>query len=449
MFSARTPTGNELPDSGKAPPMNDTPRILIISDSDIRGTTLADWRDMGTLNPADFDLAILEMTSLVFAAQGALASPVVNDWPRFFDQLNRVRERLIRLLASGGTVVALLPTGRVANAGSSYFDVGHVLPFEVTSDFASGTTLNFDNAGWAKYFARVAPWEFSLRVEETAPFNGRLPTWLGALSLTNADGMWADVTALATNRAGEMLGLAVEFHDPTRTIGPLFVVPNPADGDTKAAIELILEEVLGVVVALPAPDWAESVQLTGLVKIDDCIDLLNQQARQVEADIASLRVEREKLTRWLGLIYETGQPLQDLCEEAYMMLGATTRPSEVSDEFVVIHDGAEMLIEVKGVGKSASKAHVGQLLVDSTKHDPEFDRIGLVVNAWRDLPLEERDTSSKSWFPQNVVEQAMPAGMLLVRTDTLLEATIRVVNGADGQQILDKMFASAPGVWIL
>jgi len=97
-----------------------------------------------------------------------------------------------------------------------------------------------------------------------------------------------------------------------------------------------------------------------------------------------------------------------------------------------------------------AKAIISQVVFDSGKRDEEnqFARVALVVNAWRDISLGERGTNDKPWFPSNIDEMARPAGVVLIRTDVLLEALRHHWANNDGIDILRNML-SATGTFEL
>lgn len=105
-------------------------------------------------------------------------------------------------------------------------------------------------------------------------------------------------------------------------------------------------------------------------------------------------------------------------------------------------DSKEMLVEIKGVGKSATKGHLGQLLTDAEQRPQKFDKLALIVNAWKELPLEERGTNDKPWYPDNVIRMAEAAEVVLVSTQELLEALREHWASGHGLEIVRKMLAT-------
>lgn len=264
----------------------------------------------------------------------------------------------------------------------------------------------------------------------------------------------AQVLAIAENRADEPMGARVDlrFESAGSVVqqGSINLVPVPNPGDEEEAINLWLEDTYGLTFSTTTPDWANDIAIPGLENIETELTEVQKKIKDLEsAQEASLKVKENKV-QWRALVYETGGALQTLCEKAFQELGAETRPSDVSDEFIVIVDQKEMLIEVKGVGKSASKAHLGQVVVDADQRgeDDRFARVALVVNAWKGLPLPERDTKDRPWFPANVDEMARPAGVVLIRTDVLLEALRRHWSNDDGLDTMRKMML-ATGIFAL
>ena len=85
---------------------------------------------------------------------------------------------------------------------------------------------------------------------------------------------------------------------------------------------------------------------------------------------------------------------------------------------------------------------------DQRGEDDQFARVALVVNAWKGLPLPERDTKDHPWVPANGDEMARPAGVVLIRTDVLLEALRRHWSNDDGLDTMRKMML-ATGIFAL
>jgi hypothetical protein len=150
-----------------------------------------------------------------------------------------------------------------------------------------------------------------------------------------------------------------------------------------------------------------------------------------------------ELQKYKELLYETGLPLQKVVESTLVKLGATIEPSLVTDEFIMTACNRRILVEVKGNTKSISKSDLGQLITDLGEHlkatGEEIDGI-LIGNAWRLLPIKERNTHNKPIFPQNVVRIAERRNIGLLSTTELFKALCETLGDPSRKKdILDKV----------
>lgn len=102
-----------------------------------------------------------------------------------------------------------------------------------------------------------------------------------------------------------------------------------------------------------------------------------------------------------------------------------------TDEFIINVEGTKILAEVKGNTKSISKSDLGQLITDLGEHlkitGDEIDGI-LIGNAWRLLPIEDRNTPDKPVFPDNVIKIAERRNVSLLSTTDLFRALCEVLK---------------------
>jgi len=104
----------------------------------------------------------------------------------------------------------------------------------------------------------------------------------------------------------------------------------------------------------------------------------------------------------------TGRALELQVKEVLELLGGTvTEPEPGRDDWRVQFPEGQAVVEVKGVTKSAAEKHAAQLekwVANHFEETAEQAKGLLVVNAWRELPLDER------------VEDAFPDQMLRYST---------------------------------
>ena len=426
-------------------------RILTVGSPNIGGCTRVEWARMQDVNPTDFDVVVLDCTSLVD----------IEDGLHFRDEKERDTERarfrgfadrLARLLSSDGTVLIICPRDRVAKwtyvhsegeqPRDDIFDYIGWFPFRIQTEKISGNVLTVKDNAWDIYFSQIARWDFCFNIDgKSLLANNQWTRLIPATPYARAD-----IRPLAVTRADEQIGADIRImfgkteREAGRMRGRALLLPPPTSGDIQNAILNALNAI-GVRVELEPPEWAQSIKIPGLEELASEIKQINVQVENLHQQLETLEKKSNELGRWRGLLFQTGYELQDICEEAFQALGAETKASDVSDEFIVIFDDKEMLVEIKGVAKSASKAHVAQLVIDASKREEdEFHRLALVVNAWRNEPVEQRGSHARPWFPENVIGFAAPGNVALISTLELLRALEGHWSTNVGSDILEKMF---------
>lgn len=418
--------------------------VLFIGIPSIGGIRSLTWSDIRDANPADFDVLVVDCASLLNFID--IEKMPDTDFQKLLGDLDHLSSRVAKLVASNGTAVFICQDRRRPSRLPG-FDCLSWLPIHFDVVPQKGKTLEVLDEGWGRYLSKMRGWDFVFNIGSSAPVWGprvKIP-WEGVLPGWTV--LSASILPIALNRADEMVAVEARINfgntpfGKLSQTGSLILVPAPKVGPVEDAIKLWLEDALGISFSTEAPSWAEDVPIPGLDDIQTKIAEAQQQIAKTENAVKALLEEKTNISRWRGLVYETGTTLQVLCQEAFQALGARIEPSDVSDEFIVLVDGDEILVEVKGVGKSATKGHLGQVLTDAEQREGgrTFAKIALVVNAWRDYPLSERGTSEKPWFPANIEQMAKTAGVVLISTFDLLEALRRHWTSGDGTNLLRRM----------
>ena len=147
-------------------------------------------------------------------------------------------------------------------------------------------------------------------------------------------------------------------------------------------------------------------------------------------------------------MYEKGiQGLQQVAQDAFDEMGLKTWDADrdVSDEFMVGDGKSEALIEVKGHRKSASKEDIRQLDESIDQYEKKFEKPVkgiLLVNAWCETPVEEREKPQTQSFPDNVIKRAEAIGAAPVSGVELYNALCAVWEGrSTGKEVFSRLLA--------
>jgi len=443
-------------------------KVLVIGSLGHAGVTCVDWVGKSHPNLADFDVVIVNGPSLVphliQRDQSEFSGGRREEsWEGLRSMTSRVAERLGALLASGGTVYAIVPdvafVKRREPPDIREVDTRPWLPLSVHFNKEEGDTVEVVDDAFARYLAHVRRWRYSFKVPPSGAH-------IEVASATDQEAEHATVTryrSLAVNRQGQPIGLEITAsvhrrtdsylaravgdryeRDPYQASGPLVLLPPPTEVSDEEAVRILLEDCCGIQARATAPAWAVSLELAANRELQDEIRARRADIDSIHKQLEPLLKEKERREAFKAILYETGiSPLQGTVEAAFKELGFKTLPSDVSDEFYIEFKGTRALAEVKGHDKSASLTDLRQLidyqLAHEQKHGTAVKSV-LVVNAWRKVPPEKRGLAATLIFPPNVVGRAEANNIALLDTVQLFDALNALWLQKTGtQQLFDRL----------
>lgn len=333
----------------------------------------------------------------------------------------------------------------------SFVNTDEWCPISISTVAEKGKKILVKNQAYEEYFKDFKGWQYRFDIDSLD---------ISDFAMAHSD-EWKVIAmpqVVATNKVEKPI--AVEFvplfcelgsaeHDawpnvPTKRGGSLVLLPVIDIYHTEPLVEVLLRRIKGFE-KTPPPGWVSSIEIPGEVPLKNEIAVEKQNLEAVESKIKGLEDSLTELEKYKGLLYETGLPLQELVKSTLQKLGAEIKPSIVTDEFIIGIGGKEALIEVKGLTRSISKDDIGQLFMDMGEHlkaTGENIKGILIGNAWRLLPLEQRDTHDKPIFPHNIVKIAWNQDIGLISTTELLKAFCKTLEEPQyKKEVLNKIIA--------
>ena len=418
-------------------------------------------------NIADYDIIILDTPriftfwSLVgklkdYTKNRCLISEINQVAEKVKSNLWLIRQKLVEMLEFDVTVYALhMPNIDIRTKREgilhSFMGTDNWCPISIPTVAEKGKNILVKDKAYEEYFKDFKGWQYHVNIDSLH---------IGAFEVVYGS-KWnviAKLNVIATNKVNKPI--AIEFiplfHEwatgahraweemPTKIGGRVVLLPVIDIYHTEPHIEVLLRQIKGFE-ETPPPKWVSSIEIPGEVPLKDEIAVEKQKLETVESNVKGLEDSLTELEKYKGLLYETGLPLQELVKSTLEKLGAEIKPSIVTDEFIIGIGGKEALIEVKGLTKSISKDDIGQLIVDKGEHlkaTGENIKGILIGNAWRLLPLEQRDTHDKPIFPQNIVKIARNQDIGLISTTELLKAFCKTLEEPQyKKEVLNKIIA--------
>jgi hypothetical protein len=176
----------------------------------------------------------------------------------------------------------------------------------------------------------------------------------------------------------------------------------------KPHIDSLLVKI-GILEKTPPPVWVNRIVVPGQESLLSEIQIKKQQLESLNSVISQQEELLVEKTNCKKILFETGLDLQDHVKLCFEEMGIITKPSVVTDEFMIVINGIESLVEVKGNIKSITKDDIAQLVVDLGVHlkTTHQDVKGLLIgNGWRLEPLELRDAADKPIFSRDAIRVA-------------------------------------------
>jgi hypothetical protein len=173
--------------------------------------------------------------------------------------------------------------------------------------------------------------------------------------------------------------------------------------------------------------WVSNYTFKNLKELNEMIEERRNNISDLEEEKSTLENQKKKYERIRNvLLYHDGELLKEVCKEVLTELGLNIQDGKQGrEDLIFVFRDKHYLIEVKGCEKSTNKGHIKQVGSHKTeyKHDNEEDVKGiLLINAWRKLPLEDRNTNDKLIFPNEIMKLVKLSNIALMTTQQLFAA---------------------------
>jgi len=405
-------------------------KILIIGDYKTRGADTCKW-DGNLLNLTDYDLVIIDTSSLYTTwSISPGSSYIIKQWPEKiaanFKYINR--KIMESILIDTQVFVLFNPESRVSYYPSQYsrpdaLSTNEWFPMSMRTHIENGTTVNLKNKAYREYFRRLKSWKYYYLPKEDDDDKE-------VREFYKPNSIMVERKVIATNKIGKPLALElvtsyakVTSREFAAQNSRIILLPVTSE-DTSEDIDTIIS-LNKSIDQTEAPDWVNSINIP------------NESITKGELDTAERKLIEKRdyynnLIKHKRLLYDYSYSLQDICQLTLKELSANTKPSIVSDEFIIEFDGKEVLVEVKGKNRSIDKDDLGQLVIDIGQHFKETGKSikGLFIgNGWRNLPPEKRETGNSRTFPKEIAKAAEAHNVGLLSSVELFNAYCKVLEG--------------------
>jgi len=406
-------------------------KILVIGDYVTRNVDSCRWND-NLYNLTDYEIVIIDTSSLY--KEWSIPSPgeyTLKQWSEVTRSIQNnftyIRKKIIESLLIDTQILILFNPNSTLSCWQDYthdsLQTNDWFPISVETQNENGTTVILRNKTYQEYFKRLKSWKYYYLPMENDDNDEIRQFYKPNILKVERD-------VIATNKLGQPLAMELvpsylKFGSRGYTEQTSRIILLPATSeDSSDDIDTIISLTKSID-QTEAPDWVDNINIPNELKLKGELDT-------AENVLINARDKYSNLVNHKVLLFDFSYSLQNICELTLKELGATIKPSIVTDEFIIEYNGKEALIEVKGKSKSIHKDDIGQLITDIGQHVAETGKPikGLLIaNGWRNLPPKERETGNRKTFPKEIVHIADTQNIGLLSTIDLFEAYCHWLDG--------------------
>lgn len=196
------------------------------------------------------------------------------------------------------------------------------------------------------------------------------------------------------------------------------------------------------------PEWTESFMLPKereeRGKLSKYIEKWNCVKEKIEKQEEVIgKLQKPKLA-----LVSKGKVLEEICKEMFLELGfEEIQKGHNRSDLVLKYKGRDVVVEIKGLSKSAGEKNAAQLEKWVSEHIEQYGRQPkaiLLVNAFRNTKLDER---SNKVFPNQMLKYSSSRGQCLISTTQFVCLYLDCISNARRKDRIVKSMLDTVGVY--
>ncbi|MBU7028276.1 MAG: hypothetical protein HXS48_15195 [Theionarchaea archaeon] len=366
------------------------PKILVIAKGNYpEEVDSANYEEM-TLechpNIAEYDIVVLDLVNVDPSSARILTQAPAFD-RKCIHNLLWAGHKLI-LITDGENFVPLGERNRT--------NIFHHLPIQVHLTKETGNIVLLKKEFYEDYF-RIhvgGQWNYYLDLEKDLSLHFDNIKALFSENHTNV--CFKEKEIIATNGFGKPVSFSVKYGLNVGGVSGsiIFLQPPNESKSIESAIKTLLCNY-GVHISTPAPAWTVDIEVPGEKEVQKKIEKLEKKKQMLEENIRNGEKERDEITCFKKLLYESGDELKDIVWKTLEEIGFNVNEYDKKKEDGSIEENGEItLLEIKGTIKSAATDHLRQLddyVLDYLATEGKKPRGLLIINHYRLLEPDKRD----------------------------------------------------------
>jgi hypothetical protein len=416
-------------------------RVLILGAKGFSKLNCYDWNEASIPNIPDYDIVFISVQSLT------------NNLKQRFVQ-NQLKKDLLELLETNGILVAL---GCEQDLITSFKESNYSwCPIPIVITNKSGTYIAHEDSTFKEYFENVKKYSYYFEIPKNSLDGEYLYEYIVTNSVKNRHGKYIAAKMKFLRYKVKKVPRSPTGYNGTKTeltgkheSGEFIFLPSPTEITDVEAINVILNKYFNIYQKTLPPDFTLSIEVPGLSAVREKIENNLKDIDRLSQENKALREKEAELIRYIELIYETGIPLEEIVKIIFTDLGYKPKPPLFKEEFIVQFKDKTGIIECKGNNKSIKRDDFRQILEYTKEYeiDGRLEHKGILIgNAWRLLPIQERNKSGTPIFPtgkDGITDIAAKHDIALVSAVDLFDVFLKYLEGEmAAEDIMNKIFSA-------
>jgi prefoldin subunit 5 len=397
-------------------------RVLSVGQPLPFATESVGWNE--EYNIKDYDVVFLNLQKIadLHRKANARSSSTILEFTGWDSLELPSRQEASTALATDTDIVATLPDRRTVDKKPSRTNSISVsllkwIKPELNLRYESGESVNPDSIDdeWQWYFDTDSiQWWAHLYSDDTTPDNS---------------GLKFSISSLVLNGYNRALAAQIDVSHSGKSRGSIFLVPllenwSYQDFASNVFQRVILDKNPGEAEQESSPEWVENYSVPGEKRTQTNIDELESEIEELKEQKREAEAELDELQKFKRLLYQNGDPLEDIVPETLRELGLSVEGELENDRDALIHlDSTHIAVETYGTTKGVKREKcrqlddwVQQLMLDDEQEDIDYTGL-LIVN-----PLRRKDPEDRNGFLTPNVEKFMNRrGYQILTTPNLFE----------------------------
>ncbi len=348
-------------------------KYLVIGSAGHQYVDCVEWKFEPLPNIVDYDIVIVNVRSLTDEFLENVSSERIDAFHTLFT----------RFLASNGVLLIISDFKRVVKRPNKYpnsYNNYCWCPVAIGIRPESGTTIKFITRRFRKYFSKFKKWDYYFFI----PIGFLKEGFTRIIGSPNETNYELPSNILITNRYGKMLSGTISFQvfyrrkkttpyssrttyvypdEPDRTFGEIVLLPLIEELESKNAINLLLEDLIGKPQVPLPPDWTSEVKMPFIEDYELELKSLSDKIENIQTKVKEVEDKKKEVEDYKKLLYSDGMDLENIFKKCLIELGAEVEPAKYSDEeYCLVYKDIEYPVEAKGNSKSISLTNLRQLI---------------------------------------------------------------------------------------